>query len=191
MKNSTVTLTALLLLFSILVAGCGKKESHRDSTLEQSKKEADVAAEREDISARGLRFEIPEGFELSREKTGLYIVSNDPEDGSCIYYEEGTGDQSMSLLDEDVLKEQLETVYKEVYQIQTEVTVNDFRRLQIGDCEALKMETEYVIDDIPVKKLEYVVMTGEKNYSLTYMQTGDADWWEGFLRSAETIEVQK
>lgn len=138
---------------------------------------------------RGCFFDLPEGFEKSREVEGLYVSERYPLDVSMIYYEVLEKDTSMQLMTEELFREQAEENLRLAYDEDIEVEIDSFESIKIDDYPAFRILCHYRVDGIEITQLEYVI-NADKSYTVTYSQTSDNDWMEAYEASAATIRVK-
>lgn len=180
-----VFLLGYVILLMLLV-GCGN--GAKENEVEEVMLEAEAEPKEAEL---GLRFELPVGFVADESEVGLFVTEGYPDDISCILYQESEADERIELLTEEVIKEQTEAIYSEVYDIDTVVTVNDFHRFKRNDYQGLRIDTQFDLDGQMIRKLEYVIITEDKNHSLTFMQPADMFRYDEFVQCAETIQVRK
>ena len=155
--------------------------------LEES--ELDTAVMETGRTKRGCFFDLPEGFEKSREVEGLYVSERYPLDVSMIYYEVLEKDTSMQLMTEELFREQAEENLHLAYDEDIEVEIDSFESMKIDDYPAFRILCHYQVDGIEITQLEYVI-NADKSYTVTYSQTSDNDWMEAYEASAATIRVK-
>ena len=187
MKDKFLMLSSAMILSVGLLIGCGTDKIEETEAV-QTEQTGEVSTE----VAGGLTFELPKGFKADETTQGLYVPEvKEDGDFSCIYYQEALRDERFSLLTEDKIAELMEEIYEEMYGIDTEVTVNDFYRFSLDGYTAYKIETTFAKEEQVVKMTEFVVESGEKSFSVTYMLMEGSSWETAFENSADTLKVSE
>lgn len=188
-KKIFFLLISLFLLSVFGLSGCGKEET-KDIVSEAGEQVADKKIE-ESLSGTKLLFEVPKSFVIDEAVQGLYYSDEYAEDMACIYYQEKETDEKFSLLTEDTIEELMQEAYFQMYGIETTVDVSDFHRFNLDGYEAYRLETEFEVNEAVLSVIEYIVVVGDRQCSLTYMQKQNAGWEAAFTYSAENIEIRE
>ena len=190
MKKRKIQYSSLGMLISLLLlAGCGTIQTEDEAV--DAKEVSESVSEIETEVAAGLIFDLPDGFMAEEDTYGFYKSEEYEEDYACIYYQEEAADERYELLTEETIAELMQDAYSELYGIDTEIEVLDFHRFNLDGYKAYRLETEYLVEDVPIQVIEYTVITTDKNFSVTYMQKKNAGWKTAFAKSAESLQVRQ
>lgn len=140
-------------------------------------------------ATRGCTFTLPEGFEESEDMPGMYVTKRYPIDASTIYYIEMKKDISLQLMTEETFLEQAQEQFVENGEMDVEVSLDNFERLEIDGYPAFRIVCSYMLDGVKFTHLEYVI-NADKSYIITYSQTNEYDRMEEFEASAATIKLE-
>ena len=155
--------------------------------LEES--EMDTSVVENTRATKGCTFTLPEGFEESEDVRGMYVTKRYPIDASNIYYVEMSKDISLQLLTEDTFLQQTEEDFKEQYDLDVDINLEEFTRISLDGYPAFRIMCSYTIEDVEITQLEYVI-NADKCYVITYSQTSEYDRTEEFEASAATIQLE-
>ncbi|MDD6811446.1 MAG: hypothetical protein PUD93_06240 [Lachnospiraceae bacterium] len=140
-------------------------------------------------ATRGCTFTLPEGFEESEDMPGMYVTKRYPIDASTIYYIEMKKDISLQLMTEETFLEQAQEQFVKNGEMDVEVSLDSFERLEIDGYPAFRIVCSYTLDGVKFTHLEYVI-NADKSYIITYSQTNEYDRMEEFEASAATIKLE-
>lgn len=140
-------------------------------------------------ATRGCTFTLPEGFEEAEDMPGMYVTKRYPIDASTIYYIEMNKDIALQLMTEETFLAQAQEQFVENGEMDVEVSLDSFERIEIGGYPAFRIVCSYVLEDVKFTHLEYVI-NADKSYIITYSQTDEYDRMEEFEASAATIKLE-
>lgn len=162
------------------------KEELTKELLEESELDTSVM---DGKATRGCTFTLPEGFEEAEDMEGMYVTKRYPIDASTIYYIEMNKDAALQLMTEETFLEQAQEQFVNNGEMDVEVSLDDFERIEIDGYPAFRILCSYVLDDVKFTHLEYVI-NADKSYIITYSQTDEYDRMEEFEASAATISLE-
>lgn len=162
------------------------KEELTKELLEESELDTSVM---EGKATRGCTFTLPEGFEEAEDMEGMYVTKRYPIDASTIYYIEMNKDAALQLMTEETFLEQAQEQFVNNGEMDVEVSLDDFERIEIDGYPAFRILCSYVLDEVKFTHLEYVI-NADKSYIITYSQTDEYDRMEEFEASAATITLE-
>lgn len=163
------------------------KEELTTQLLEEN--ELDTSVVENMKATRGCTFAVPEEFTEVEDIPGMYVTKRYPIDASTIYYVEMEKDISLQLMTEETFLSQIQSNFKEIYGTDVEVDLKSYEKLEIDGYPAFSILCSYVVDDIEITQLEYVI-NADKSYVITYSQTDEYDRMEEFEASAATIHLE-
>ncbi|MBQ6807002.1 MAG: hypothetical protein IJO97_06185 [Lachnospiraceae bacterium] len=140
-------------------------------------------------ATRGCTFTLPEGFEESADMEGMYVTKRYPIDASTIYYIEMNKDIALQLMTEETFLAQAQEQFVENGEMDVEVSLDSFERIEIDGYPAFRIVCSYMLDEVKFTHLEYVI-NADKSYIITYSQTSEYDRMEEFEASAATIKLE-
>lgn len=163
------------------------KEELTKQLLEES--ELDTSVMEGSKATRGCNFTLPEGFEEAEDMEGMYVTKCYPIDASTIYYIEMNKDIALQLMTEETFLEQAQEQFVHNGEMDVEVSLDSFERIEIDGYPAFRIVCSYVLDEVKFTHLEYVI-NADKSYIITYSQTDEYDRMEEFEASAATITLE-
>lgn len=140
-------------------------------------------------ATRGCTFTLPEGFAEAEDMEGMYVTKRYPIDASTIYYIEMNKDIALQLMTEETFLAQAQEQFVENGEMDVEVSLDSFERIEIDGYPAFRIVCSYELDDVKFTHLEYVI-NADKSYIITYSQTDEYDRMEEFEASAATIKLE-
>lgn len=151
--------------------------------------ELDTSVTESTRSTNGCTFDLPEGFEESKDVDNLYVTARYPLDASMIYYEVTDGDTSLQLMTEELFREDVQDNLRLAYGEDISVNIDSFESVKVSGYPAFRILCHYETGGIKITQLQYLI-NADKTYAVTYSQTSDYDWMEAFGESAATIRVK-
>lgn len=151
--------------------------------------ELDMSIIEEDGTTDRCTFALPEDFIEVEDIPGMYVTKRYPIDASTIYYAEMDKDISMQLMTEDSYVEQMESNFKNHYDIDVDVNLQSFEKIRISGHPAFRILCSYTVDGVEITQLAYVI-NADKSYVVTYSQTDEYYRMDEFEASAATIELE-
>lgn len=151
--------------------------------------ELDTSIIEEDGTTDRCTFALPEDFMAVEDIPGMYVTKRYPIDASTIYYAEMDKDISMQLMTEETYVEQMESNFKNHYDIDVDVNLESFEKIKISGHPAFRILCSYTVDGIEITQLAYVI-NADKSYVITYSQTEEYYRMDEFEASAATIELE-
>jgi len=132
---------------------------------------------------------LPHGF--IKEDVGLYVPSNYPMDNSCISYVIADYIESDLSITEDDYKDALISSIKEDFDFDSTVEINTFKRYKISGCDALKIVTNYNINELSFEQYDCIVYDkiGSKTHIFTFVQNNGGKWSAEFEKSINGIDI--
>lgn len=151
--------------------------------------ELDTSIIEEDGTTDRCTFALPEDFMAVEDIPGMYVTKRYPIDASTIYYAEMDKDISMQLMTEETYVEQMESNFKNHYDMDIDVNLQSFEKIKISGHPAFRILCSYTVDGIEITQLAYVI-NADKSYVVTYSQTDEYYRMDEFEASAATIELE-
>lgn len=151
--------------------------------------ELDTSIIEEDGTTDRCTFALPEDFIAVEDIPGMYVTKRYPIDASTIYYAEMDKDISMQLMTEETYVAQMESNFKNHYDMDIDVNLQAFEKIKISGHPAFRILCSYVVDGIEITQLAYVI-NADKSYVVTYSQTDEYYRMDEFEASAATIELE-
>lgn len=151
--------------------------------------ELDTSIIEEDGTTDRCTFALPEDFMAVEDIPGMYVTKRYPIDASTIYYAEMDKDISMQLMTEETYVEQMESNFKNYYDLDIDVNLQSFEKIKISGHPAFRILCSYTVDGIEITQLAYVI-NADKSYVVTYSQTEEYYRMDEFEASAATIELE-
>lgn len=151
--------------------------------------ELDTSIIEEDGTTDRCTFALPEDFMAVEDIPGMYVTKRYPIDASTIYYAEMDKDISMQLMTEETYVEQMESNFKNHYDMDIDVNLQSFEKIKISGHPAFRILCSYTVDGIEITQLAYVI-NADKSYVVTYSQTEEYYRMDEFEASAATIELE-
>lgn len=151
--------------------------------------ELDTSVTESTRSTNGCTFDLPEGFEESKDVDNLYVTARYPLDASMIYYEVMDGDTSLQLMTEELFREDVQDNLRLAYDEDINVNIDSFESVKVSGYPAFRILCHYETGGVKITQLQYLI-NADKTYVVTYSQTSDYDWTEAFEESAATIRVK-
>lgn len=151
--------------------------------------ELDMSIIEEEGTSDRCTFALPEDFIEVEDIPGMYVTKRYPIDASTIYYAEMDKDISMQLMTEESYVEQMESNFKNHYDIDVDVNLQSFEKIRISGHPAFRILCSYTVDGVEITQLAYVI-NANKSYVVTYSQTDEYYRMDEFEASAATIELE-
>ncbi len=151
--------------------------------------ELDTSIIEEDGTTDRCTFALPEDFMAVEDIPGMYVTKRYPIDASTIYYAEMDKDISMQLMTEETYVAQMESNFKNHYDMDIDVNLQSFEKIKISGHPAFRILCSYTVDGIEITQLAYVI-NADKSYVVTYSQTEEYYRMDEFEASAATIELE-
>ena len=143
-----------------------------------------------DLVTKGITFEIPEGYEASPDRPGMYVPKRFPIDASNMVYSEYDADYTLQMMDEAYFEQMVEQNFTAAFGTPIDVNITEYQPYTIDDVPAIRIKAEYDLDGNHVTSL-MIIINGSRTYTVVYSQTHDYDRMELFEASAASIHVQK
>ena len=142
------------------------------------------------LVTRGITFEVPEGYEASPDRPGMYVPKRYPIDASNMVYSEFDADYTLQMMDEAYFEQMVEQNFAMAYGTDIDVNITEYTPYTIDGVPSIRVKAEYDLDGNHVTSL-MIIVNGSKTYTVVYTQTHDYDRMELFEASAASIHVQK
>lgn len=163
------------------------KKQLTEELLEENKMDTSVIDNSQ--STKGCAFSLPDDFVESEDMPGIYVTERYPIDASTISYSVLEQDISLQLMTEENFKAQTQEAFQEAYDEDIELTIDEFKRIEIDGYPAFRILCHYQVDDVEITQLEYVI-NADKSYVVTYSQTSEYDRMGEYEASAATIRIE-
>lgn len=151
--------------------------------------ELDTSIVEEDGLTDRCTFALPEDFMAVEDIPGMYVTKRYPIDASTIYYAEMDKDISMQLMTEETYVEQMESNFRNHYDMEIDVSLQSFEKIKISGHPAFRILCSYTVDGLEITQLAYVI-NADKSYVITYSQTEEYYRMDEFEASAATIALE-
>ena len=142
------------------------------------------------LVTRGITFEVPEGYQESPDRPGMYIPDRFPIDASNMVYSEFDADYTLQMMDEAYFEDMVEQSFAAAYGAFTDITITEYQPYTIDGVPAIRVKAEYDLEGNHVTSL-MIIVNGSRTYTVVYTQTHDYDRMELFEASAASIHVQR
>lgn len=182
-----------ILLFVLLMAGCGKADNNiSDNKVTMAEEiSADISENVVPIEATyysSISFNIPEGMVVSEEnvENRLFYLAESSEDYSFISYQrrENTGNISCDTMSLDDFKSAF------VDQLGVTPVIKTFIREEKANYSKITIKLSYSVTGINYTCFEYVFITDKYIFTLAFCQDNRFDWVTKFEKSVESISVE-
>lgn len=191
--------TALIVLSMLLFTACSK-EPEPETVVTETKIEVEMNSdfvptdetvpeeERYHYAPAVLEFWVPDGFEAA-EGTSQYLYKTYPKDVSSIDHLVSQTTFDISKMTKDEYKTSIQADIQDAYGDEVDVSITKFNRIEIDRRPGLWVEYEYGFRDDHFMALDVVIFNGDEIHFMYYLQGGNADWMNDFIKSANSIVI--
>lgn len=148
-----------------------------------------ACGQKEDANAT-ISYVLPDGFTESPDSPGMYLSPEYPDDTSNIYIQSADNDPIGIGYTEEMVADQIELTYAaQGYDV--DVNLVEFTKGKLDGYDTLLIHITYMIYDVEVEQIEYLIQIGKTTHALVYTTTPDSDYSALFRENIDSVTIVK